>query len=317
MFLFILGIVIFLAGFGVALGIKSYDDKDKIPKAPIIVGTILMVVLIVISCISSVPTGHTGVVTTFGRVENYTLDAGIHFTAPWRSVIKMDNRVQKATIELSSFSKDIQEVQVIYTLNYQIDKQNAQRLYREVGKDYYDTVVMPSVAECVKVAIAKYNAEGLVSGRSILAADIETLLKEALTQYNIEVVSTSVEDLDFTDAFTNAVEAKQVAQQNKLRATTEQEQKVIEEQAAADRAVIAANAEAEVAKIQAQADLEVTKIQADAAEYAGLKEAAKNKAISEWLTPDLIQYYYIQQWDGKLPETYMGTENAATIVGIE
>jgi len=317
MFLFILGIVILLAGLYVGFSFTKSKDFKRYSGFVFTVGIAIAAALILISCISSVPTGHTGVVTTFGRVENYTLDAGIHFTAPWRSVIKMDNRVQKATIELSSFSKDIQEVQVIYTLNYQIDKQNAQRLYREVGKDYYDTVVMPSVAECVKVAIAKYNAEGLVGGRSILAADIESLLREALTQYNIEVVSTSIEDLDFTDAFTDAVEAKQVAQQNKLRATTEQEQKVIEEQAAADRSVIAANAEAEVAKIQAQADLEVTKIQADAAEYAGLKEAAKNKAIAEWLSEDLIQYYYIQQWDGKLPTTYVGSENASTIVGMK
>lgn len=309
--LFALGVIILLISLYVGFGLRQYSSFI------FTAGIALAAALILVSCFSSVPTGHTGIVTTFGRVEDYTLDAGIHFMAPWRSIIKMDNRVQKASIELPSFSKDIQEVQVVYTLNYQIDKQNAQRLYREVGKDYYNTVVTPSVAECVKVAVARYTAEDLVAGRSILASDIETLLADSLKQYNIAVVSTSIENLDFTDAFTDAVEAKQVAQQNKLRATTEQEQKVIEEQAAADRAVIAANAEAEVAKIQAQADLEVTKIQADAAEYAGLKEAAKNKAISEWLSEDLIQYYYIQQWDGKLPSTYVGSENASTIVGMK
>ncbi|MBR4906596.1 MAG: hypothetical protein IKZ44_07040, partial [Clostridia bacterium] len=116
----------------------------------------------------------------------------------------------------------------------------------------------------------------------------------------------AVEDIDFTDAFTNAVEAKQVAAQNKLTAETEQAQKTMEQEAAARRQVIDAEAAAEVAKIQAEADLEVTKIQADAAEYAGLKEAAKNKAISEWLTDQLLRYYYIQQWDGKLPIYSLG-----------
>ena len=317
MFLFVVGVIILLTSLCVGFGLTKSKHSKRYSGFVLAAGIAIAAALIFVSCFSSVPTGHTGIVTTFGRVEDYTLDAGIHFMAPWRSVIKMDNRVQKATIELPSFSKDIQEVQVIYTLNYQIDKQNAQRLYREVGKDYYNTVVTPSVAECVKVAIARYTAEDLVAGRSILASDIEALLADSLKQYNIAVVSTSIEDLDFTDAFTDAVEAKQVAQQNKLRATTEQEQKVIEEQAAADRAVIAANAEAEVAKIQAQADLEVTKIQADAAEYAGLKEAMKNKAIAEWLSEDLIQYYYIQQWDGKLPTTYVGSENANTIVGMK
>lgn len=112
-----------------------------------------------------------------------------------------------------------------------------------------------------------------------------------------------VQDIDFTDAFTNAVEAKQVAQQNKLTAQTQQDQLTMEAEQEANRQVIKAQADA------AQADLEVTKIQADAAEYAGQKEAARNKAIAAWLTSDLLKYYYIQQWDGKLP-TYMLGEDA-------
>lgn len=317
MFLFILGILIGVAG----IVFSFYLTKIKYHKnyAKIIRGAAigLGVALIFSSCMASVHTGHTGIITTFGRVEENTLDAGLHFIAPWNSVTEIDNRVQKASFDLAAFSKDIQEVNVKYTLNYQIDKNKAQELYRTIGKDYLDTVIRPNISECVKVAVSKYNAEGLVGDRSTLATNIEELLSASLSQYNIQVVSAAVEDLDFTDAFTNAVEAKQVAQQNKLKATTEQEQKVIEEKASAEREIIAANAAAEVAKINAEADLEVTKIQADAAEYAGLKEAAKNKAIAEWLTDTLIQYYYIQQWDGKLPETYVGSEDVSTIVGMK
>jgi regulator of protease activity HflC (stomatin/prohibitin superfamily) len=315
MILFIFGISLLIVGLiaGLVMAINKIENSTSV----IIVTVCLAIIMIICSCIASVPTGHTGIVTTFGKVENYTLDAGIHFTVPWKSVVNMDNRVQKATLDLMAFSKDIQEVRVKYTLNYQINKDNAQELYRNVGKDYYDTVVTPIVAESVKAAASKYNAEGLVGDRNELTANIEVILSESLKQYDIEVVSTAVEDLDFTDAFTNAVEAKQVAQQDKLRAITEQERLTVEKQAEADRQVIDANAAAEVAKIQAQADLEVTKIQADAAEYAGLKEAMKNKAISEWLTDTLIQYYYIQQWDGKLPETYVGSEDVSTIVGMK
>lgn len=316
MFLFIIGIILILAGLIIGFVMFASDMKGS-GGAVMAAAVVLGIIAIICSCISSVPTGHTGVVTTFGRVENYTLDAGIHFMAPWKSVVKMDNRVQKATVDLMAFSKDIQEVRVRYTLNYQINKDNAQELYRSVGKDYYETVVTPIVAESVKAAVSKYNAEGLVGDRNELTINIETILAESLKQYDVEVVSTAVEDLDFTDAFTNAVEAKQVAQQDKLRAITEQERMTVEKQAEADRKVIDANAAAETAKIAAQADLEVTKIQADAAEYAGLKEAMKNKAISEWLTDELIQYYYIQQWNGILPETYVGSENASTIVSMK
>lgn len=313
---FIFGIILILAG--LIIGFVMFANNMKGSGGAIMAAAIVLgIICIICSCISSVPTGHTGIVTTFGKVENYTLDAGIHFMAPWKSVVKMDNRVQKATVNLMAFSKDIQEVQVKYTLNYQINKNNAQELYRSVGKDYYDTVVTPIIAESVKAAVSKYNAEGLVGDRNELTSKIEVILAESLKQYDVEVVSTAVEDLDFTDAFTNAVEAKQVAAQDKLRAITEQERLTVEKQAEADRQVIDANAAAEVAKIQAEADLEVTKIQADAAEYAGLKEAAKNKAISEYLSDELIQYYYIQQWNGILPETYVGSENANTIVGMK
>ena len=131
--------------------------------------------------------------------------------------------------------------------------------------------------------------------------------------------------MDFTDAFTNAVEAKQVAAQNKLQAEIEQAQKVMEQEAAAQMAIIQANAAAETAKIQAQvdaetakikaeADLAVVKIEADGVEYAGQKEAAANKAIAESLTEQILNYYYIQQWDGKLPETYVGSEDVSTII---
>ena len=124
--------------------------------------------------------------------------------------------------------------------------------------------------------------------------------------YGITIVSIAIEDIDFTDAFTTAVEAKQVAAQNKLTAETQQAQKTMEEEATAKRAVIAANAEAEKAVIAANAELEVVKVQAEAALYAGEKEAEMNKRISESLTPALIQYYWIKQWNGILPSTVLG-----------
>jgi regulator of protease activity HflC (stomatin/prohibitin superfamily) len=226
----------------------------------------------------------------------------------------MDNRVQKCSVTLSCFSSDLQEVTITYTLNYQIDKDNAQELYKTVGMSYYDTVIAPTVAEEVKVETALHSAEELVGARAVLAGNIEQNLTNALAKYNINVVSAAIEDMDFTDAFTNAVEAKQVAAQNKLKAEIEQAQKVIEQEAAARRAVIDAEAAAEVARIQAQADLEVTKIQADAAEYAGQKEAAKNQAVSESLTEELLKYYYINQWNGVLPDTYVGSDDVSTII---
>ena len=273
--------------------------------------------LLILSSLAMVPTGHTGVLTTFGKVENRTLDSGIHWKKPWQKLINMDNRVQKARLRLNCYSADIQEVSVIYTVNYQIRKDNAMTIYSTIGKSYYETVFTPNVSEAVEVMTARYTAENLISSRDELAELIESLLKEKLAQYHILVVGTSIEGMEFTEAFTNAVESKQVAAQNKLQAEIEQSRKTMEQEAQAQRNVIDANAASEVARIQAEADLRVTKIQADAAEYAGQKEAAKNKAISEFLTKDLLDYYYIQQWNGKLPSNYVSSDKVNTLLTLE
>ena len=264
-------------------------------KTVLVLGLAAAALLTLMSCVVTVPTGHTGVVTTFGRVENYTLDAGVHMVKPWQQVVKMDNRVQKQTVKLACFSSDIQEVNMSYTINYQIRKADAMTLYSTVGVDYYNTVVAPNIAESVKVATARYTAEELVGMRDELANDIEVILSQKLEQYNIELVSTSIEDMDFTDAFTDAVEAKQVAQQNKLRAQTEAEQRVIE-----------ANAAAEVKKVEADAEAYEVLARAEA-------EAEANRMISESLTPELIDYNYARSWDGKLPAIMNGGGGAVIV----
>lgn len=276
--------------------------------------TILSILFILIgaasfvgSFVRVVPTGHTGVVTTFGRVDDVTYEAGINFVAPWKKVTNMDNRTQKASLPLQCFSSDIQEVTLTYTVNYQIDKANAQNIYKNIGVDYFDKVVQPKILEAVKGVFAKYNAETLIASRGILSKEIEEVLSLSLSQYNVQLVSTSIEDIDFTESFTDAVEAKQVAEQNKLRAQTEQEQAIIEANAKAEMKVIDADALAKSQIVAAQADAEVAKIGADAAEYQGQKDAAIMSNLGEMLQkyPELIQYYYATNWDGQLPETML------------
>lgn len=325
-------------------------------------GAFLGVLLTFFGCTASVDTGHVGIVKTFGKVEDYTFDSGFHLKAPWNSVTQMDNRVQKATVELSCFSSDIQEVTISYTVNYQISKTNAQNLYRDVGTNYLETVVNPTIQESVKTIVAQYKAEGdetnggLVKNRAEVAEKIEVLLKKSLQKYDIDVVSTAIENMDFTDSFTNAVEAKAVAEQNRLKAETENKQALA--QAENDRKIAETNAQAaaEVAKIQAEADKIVAQIGADSAEYQGKKEAAialqRLASINGWTVitekitvtengvdkeievhtlykadgtkvsdteleegaKRLIEYYYTQTWDGKLPDTFVGDGDISSII---
>lgn len=293
-----------------------YDEKMDEFRWGHIIGSIvglIVAIILAFSMIKTVPTGYTGILTTFGKVEPNTVSAGVHVIAPWQKIVKLDNRTQKVSVETDTFSKDIQQVKVSLAVNFCIDQATAQELYKTVGVNYYESVVLPRILENVKAVVAEYSAENLVAKRGELSDEILTRLTDDAAAYGINIISISVEDIDFTDEFTDAVERKQVASQNKLAAETEQAQKTMEEQAAADRAVISAKAKAEQDIIAANAELEVTKIQAEAALYAGEKEAEMNKRIAESLTPNLVKYYYIKQWEGVLPKTVLGESNSFMI----
>ena len=197
-------------------------------------------------------------------------------------------------------------------------KANAQNIYKNIGTDYLQKVVEPKIQEAVKGVFAKYNAENLIAMRANLSSEVEAILAASLKAYNIELTSTSLENIDFTDSFTEAVEAKQVAEQNKLKSQTESEQAIIEANADAQKVKIAAQAQADAQIIAAQADAEVAKIGADAAEYQGQKDAAIMSNLGAQITnyPDLIKYYLITGWNGTLPETML-SDSMEMFFGID
>ena len=270
----------------------------------------LICVLFVYPPYVMVPTGHTGVVVTFGRVEDYTLSEGFHFKNPLQQIVMMDNRTQKKTIEAQAFSSDIQQVDLVCSVNYSVDRETAQTLYKSVGVNYYSTVMEPRILENVKAVFTRYSAEKLMQVRNTLSAQIVELLEPEMKKYGIQIVAVAIENVDFTDAFTNAVEDKQVAEQTKLRVETEQAQQVSVERSAAERQIISAKADAEKRTIIATAEADVKKIEADAAAYArkieAETEANANRLIAASITGELVDYLKINRWDGQLPQITAG-----------
>ena len=306
MIFFVLSIIALIAG----VCFFVYGFKEDETGAKIVGGCLsaAFIILLIVSFIGVVPTGYTGILTTFGAVENRTLDAGINFVLPWQTVVTMDNRTQKVENTTQAFSSDIQQVDIAMSINYCIDQTTAKELYRTVGQKYYENVMYPRIQENTKAIFSQYTAEELIAERETLSTSIAELIRSDMQPYGIIIVSIAIEDIDFTDAFTNAVEAKQVAAQNKLTAETTQAQKTMEQQAEAERAIIAANAKAEQDVIAAEAEAEVARIQADAALYAGQKEAEKNEKLAAAITDELIRYYWIEHWNGTLPATVLDAD---------
>lgn len=256
--------------------------------------------------LSKVPNGKVAVVTEFGKAQDEVLEPGLHTKGYFQVLHPMSVQKQKMSVELAAFSSDIQQVNTLITLNYNIDKVNAATLYREIGSDYVSTLMYPRVQENAKIVFSHYTAENLVQKRDTLSAEILTLMQEDLSAYGIHVSEVAIEDIDFTDAFTNAVEAKQVATQEKLTAQTQQERLTMEAEAQAERETIAAQAKAERDKIAAEAEAYTIMTKAEA-------EAEANEKVAASLSDSLIDYVRAQAWDGKLPTI---TGNTPAIVDM-
>ena len=257
----------------------------------IICGVAAIVALgLIFTSFTVVGAGHTGVVSTFGQVSEDVLQEGFHFKAPWQKVTKMDNRIVKLEVSTEAFSSDLQTVNVNLAVNYRVDTTKSFSIVKNVGTNYEDVLITPAVNEVMKSIMASYTAEQSITNRNIISTALLDELNDKLSDSGIYVSDINIIDFDFSDVYVAAIESKQVAEQEKLRAKIEQEQLTMEKESESARRIIDAEAAAEVAKIEAEA-----------AAYAGEKEAAANEKIAESLTRPLIEYYKIQQWDGKLP----------------
>lgn len=257
----------------------------------IICGVAAIVALgLIFTSFTVVGAGHTGVVSTFGQVSEDVLQEGFHFKAPWQKVTKMDNRIVKLEVSTEAFSSDLQTVNVNLAVNYRVDTAKSFSIVKNVGTNYEDVLITPAVNEVMKSIMASYTAEQSITNRNIISTALLDELNDKLSDSGIYVSDINIIDFDFSDVYVAAIESKQVAEQEKLRAKIEQEQLTMEKESESARRIIDAEAAAEVAKIEAEA-----------AAYAGEKEAAANEKIAESLTRPLIEYYKIQQWDGKLP----------------
>lgn len=261
--------------------------KNAKMRTGIILGVIVLLVLIVgAGAVTVVPAGHTGVVVTMGKVSDRVLDEGMHFKMPFvQQVVMMNNKIQKTEIDSNGVSKDLQTVSSGVAINYHINKDDSAVIYRTIGEGYADTVLQPAIQESMKAITAQYTAEELITKRSAVGEEIGATLAEKVQEYGILIDKFNIINFDFSAEFNDAIEQKQVAEQNKLRAETEKEQKIIEAQADAEQKVIAAKAEADA-----------------------------NEKINASLNENVLKYQQIEKWNGEYPNVV--SSDSSILVGV-
>ena len=258
-------------------------------KKAIIIGSslgivILLILIIIFSSITTVPTGYVGVKTRFGKVQDDVIQEGVNTKAPFiEKIVKIDCRTQKYENKdaYESSTKDMQVIRDIYiAINYSVNKETANSLYRNVGKEYKEVLIEPAIQESVKSAFSQFTAEETITNRDTVSGLIKDKLISKLEKEGISILEVSIKNFDFSEEYNKAIEAKATAQQNVEKAKAELEKAQVDNQ----KKIENAKAEAEVMKQQNSETTEKT---------LELKKLE-------------VQEKLIDKWNGQLPTTTLG-----------
>lgn len=217
--------------------------------------------------------GITALHLRFGKIIDVQKEGGIYFKMPIvDSVIEMPNGIRKTSIETSALSKDLQAISIGIDVNYRYI--NEEELYKATRGRAEEIVLIPFCHESIKSMIARYTAEDLIQNRHEAKEKIYNDLKTRLRPHYIDFIEVNFSHADFSEDFIKAVESKQIALQESMKAKNLTE------------------------KIKETAMQ--TKLIADADAYA--QQVKKMSA-----TKELAQLKAIEKWDGVLPRVISGS----------
>lgn len=236
----------------------------------------ILCVIILLRPFKVVGAGEVGVRTSFGKVEQTTLQEGLAFRNPFCENIKTLNaRMQRLEVNTIAQTKDIQVARIGYILNYAIDKHAAHTIYQDIGADYERIAIIPVAEGIVKDAIGKWIAQDLIANREQASSEILENIQREMGRKHILVSGLHIVSIEYSESFMHAIEAKVTAEQQALQAKN----KTVQVQEEAKQQIISAEAEAKSMQIRAEA-------------------LSSNQG--------LIDYEAVSRWDGRLPEIMSG-----------
>jgi prohibitin 1 len=248
-----------------------------------IAGVLLLVFFFFLNPIVSVGPGERGTVTHFGAVDPKPLGEGLHIIVPIRDrVILLDVKVQKHEVPAKGSTKDLQDLKAVFAVNFALQPDLVARTYQQQGNlgEIVERIVAPQTQESFKTAVAQFTAEESIIKRPQLKQNFDDILSDRLVKYGIKIYDTSIVDIQFSSEFAQAVERKQVAEQESQRAVYIADKAEQEAQARINQA----KGEAEAQRLLQQSlDKDVLR-----------KQELDNQRIA------------IEKWDGKLPNVNSG-----------
>lgn len=250
-----------------------------------------------------IPTGYTGVRSTFGQINETVVQNGFNWKLPFvQSIEKVNNKQQDISFKDRVWSETSERTAIYYegvTVTYQINSEKSAWIYANVS-NYKDALVSQSLVASAIKASSKSLSDTDATNRSIIEPlALENIQKSLDEKYGVGVVyvnKVTISSADFEDSYNAAIAAKQQAQLNA-------EQQAIENQRAIDKAA----ADAKVLQTNAEAEAQAKLIAAEA-------EAQANELLEQSLTEMILRQMYINKWNGQLPSVMAGDDSTAIMV---
>src|SRR5215471_15705326 len=205
------------------------------------VGLILLLIVLFAS-VTSIPTGHVGVLTLFGRVTGDVLGEGIHLINPLKSVQKLSIQTQSVKESANTPSNEGLMMSLDTSLLFHLDRTMAAQVFQTVGENYADKIVEPTLRSAIRGSTSAHSANALyTNARDLVQQQIQQELETQLKPRGIVVEAVLLRDVQLPAMLKSSIEAKQQAEQDALRMNfildkekREAERKRIEAQGIAD-----------------------------------------------------------------------------------
>jgi prohibitin 1 len=186
-------------------------------SAGIIVVVIVLAILL-LNSVTSIKTGHVGIVTMFGRVTGRTMGEGIHLVNPLARVTELNIKTQEVKEHASVPSREGLVMGLEASVLYHLDSSQAAEVYQKIGINYAEVLLVPNFRSAIRGVTASNLASSLYSdARETIARDILAHLQAQVQPRGIVIENVLLRDLQLPQTLKQAIEAKQQAQQEAQR----------------------------------------------------------------------------------------------------